>query len=228
MPDITGQPSLQPCYVAVERQLCQKWWCTLQLPVAQLCCWRCKSPTQLWQRFWNSLTLYQTLTARNWLPLSFQIVSGIAKGLPHLVCANLLSCAGACTGVHARASLQLIRHAVHADLFSKRLFSTDTPPCFCGQCFSQIFYSCFYRKQDFCSLYDEGPLTVEIPLPTLSMGGSVGQPPHRQPLAFHRDKVTQQCMELQGARNMSCTPTSFHAGTHFPFCHNSVEGLSGG
>lgn len=48
------------------------------------------------------------------------------------------------------------------------------------------------------------------------MGGSVGQPPHTESLAFHKDKATYQCMEMQAAINMSCAPTPYQAGTFFP------------
>lgn len=72
-------------------------------------------------------TVSDAATARNWLPLSFQTVSGISNGLSHFICMDLLSCAGMCTGVHVRAPRHLIRHAVYVDLASKSFFSTDTP-----------------------------------------------------------------------------------------------------
>lgn len=51
--------------------------------------------------------------------------------LSHFVVIDLLSCAGTRSDMHLRAPLNLIRHAVHAVLAPKSLYSTGTPPYSC-------------------------------------------------------------------------------------------------
>lgn len=46
----------------------------------------------------------------------------------------------------------------------------------------------------------------------------VGQPPHMEYLASHKDRVTYQCMEVQAAINVPCAPAHVSL-TQFPSCH---------
>lgn len=59
-----------------------------------------------------------------------------------------------------------------------------------------------------------------LPLP---MGESVGQPPHAESLAFHKDRVTYQFMEVQAAVKMSCAPTPCQAGAVSLVSHSDQE-----
>lgn len=133
----------------------------------------------------------------------------------------MISCAGTCTGMHVRAPLHLVRHAVHVDLDSKRLFSTDTPPYSVNTllpCFILVFTEKGIFASDVMSaLLRSSPLHPGGFLPAWKARGSVcggcpTGPPHTEPLAFQRVELQAQCVVLQAVRITLCAPISCQAG----------------
>lgn len=121
--DIIGQPSLHALLTGSWKASKPEMAMDSSSTCAWHHCWQCKGFAHVGRSSGTHRNCVRLSHCKELTPSVFQFL----KACP--IFSLWTSLAG--TGVHLRAPVHLIRHAMHANLASNSLFSADSPPSFC-------------------------------------------------------------------------------------------------